>query len=147
MKTYFSLKRLKQHFWFGIANLPMPGHGYRPFFVKMGGVNILEVKKTFIGKNVTFDGVHPELITIEPGVRVADGCSILTHYINPTTCCYINGEVKIKKGSFIGTKTIITKSVVIGEKAIVGAGSVITKDIPDYEVWAGNPAHFIRKIK
>lgn len=37
------------------------------------------------------------------------------------------------------------KPVTIGEDAIVGAGSVVTKDIPAGEVWAGNPARFIRK--
>lgn len=147
MKTYVSWKRIKSHFYLGVANLPMPGHGYRPVFVKLGGVNILNTKKTFIGKNVEFDGVHPELITIEPGVRVTEGSSILTHFINPMSGQYITGEVRIKKGAFIGTRTIITKPVTIGEGAIIGAGSVITKDIPDYEVWAGNPAHFIKKIK
>ena len=37
------------------------------------------------------------------------------------------------------------KKTFIGEGAVVGAGFVVTKDIPDYEVWAGNPARFIRK--
>lgn len=41
--------------------------------------------------------------------------------------------------------TLVVKPVTIGEDAIVGAGSIITKDIPDGEVWAGNPARFIRK--
>jgi len=35
--------------------------------------------------------------------------------------------------------------VTIGERTIVGAGSIVTKNIPDDEVWAGNPAKFIRK--
>ena len=41
--------------------------------------------------------------------------------------------------------TIICNSVRIGKGAIVGAGSVVTKDIPPYQVWAGNPAHFIKE--
>lgn len=99
----------------------------------------------FIGKNVEFDGVHPELVTIEKGVRITYGSSILTHFINPETGRYTNGEVILKEGCFIGTHTIITKPVTIGKEAIVGAGSIVTKDIPDGEVWAGNPARFIRK--
>lgn len=146
MKTYLSWKRIKEHFWLGIANLPMPGHGIRPFFVRLGGVKIIDVKKTFIGKNVGFDGVHPELITIESGVRITAGTSILTHFIDPNTGSYNNGNVVIKKNAFIGTRSIITKPVTIGEGAIVGAGSVVTKDIPDYEVWAGNPAKHIKKL-
>ncbi|MCS2442595.1 hypothetical protein NXX09_20705 [Bacteroides uniformis] len=41
--------------------------------------------------------------------------------------------------------TLVVKPVTIGERAIIGAGSVVTKDIPANEVWAGNPAKFIRK--
>lgn len=110
-----------------------------------GGVNVIDCKSTFIGMNVSFDTVAPELITIEPGVRITESSSILTHFINSDTGCYSYGSVLIKRGAFIGTGTIITKPVVIGEGSIVGAGSVVTKDIPDMEVWAGNPAHLIRK--
>ena len=100
MKTYLSCKRIKQHFWLGIANFPMPGHGIRPFFVKMSGVKVLDYRHTFIGKNVAFDGVYPERITIESGVRITNGTSILTHFINPATGTYKHGEVRIKKGAF-----------------------------------------------
>ena len=47
---------------------------------------------------------------------------------------------------FIGANSIILKGVTIGERSIIGAGSVVTKNIPDDEIWAGNPAKFIRKI-
>lgn len=56
-------------------------------------------------------------------------------------------EILIKKGAFIGGSSIILKGVVIGERAVIGAGSVVTHDIPNDEIWAGNPAVFIRKIK
>lgn len=46
----------------------------------------------------------------------------------------------------MGAHTIILKGVTVGAKSIIGAGSVVTKSIPDGEIWAGNPAHFIRKI-
>lgn len=55
--------------------------------------------------------------------------------------------VRIKKGAFIGAHSIILKGVCIGEKSVIGAGSVVTHDIPDGEVWGGNPAQFIRGIK
>jgi acetyltransferase-like isoleucine patch superfamily enzyme len=54
--------------------------------------------------------------------------------------------IEIKNHAFIGAHSIILKGVTIGEYSIVGAGSVVTKSIPDREIWAGNPAHFIRKI-
>ncbi|WP_317045012.1 LbetaH domain-containing protein [Bacteroides congonensis] len=45
---------------------------------------------------------------------------------------------------FIGMNVIICNSVTIGEGSIIGAGSVVTKDIPANQVWAGNPARFIK---
>jgi len=56
------------------------------------------------------------------------------------------GKVVIRQGVFIGAHSIILKGVTIGRHSIVGAGSVVTKDVPDNEIWAGNPARFIRKI-
>ena len=52
-----------------------------------------------------------------------------------------------KEHCFIGWNVTICKPVTIGRYSVVGAGSVVTKNIPDYEVWAGNPAKFIRKIE
>lgn len=54
--------------------------------------------------------------------------------------------VTIKDGAFIGGSCIILKGVTIGEKSVIGAGSVVTKSVPDGEMWAGNPAKFIRKL-
>lgn len=55
--------------------------------------------------------------------------------------------VEIKDGAFIGAHCLILKGVTIGKNSVVGAGSVVTKNIPDYEVWAGNPARFIRMVE
>lgn len=145
MAKYVTLKRIYQRLWLMISNLPMSGHGVRPWFVKMGGVKIMDPKHTFIGIDINWDTVHPDKIIIESGVRLTARSCILTHFINPQTGGFESGEVRIKENAFIGTGTIITKPVTIGERAIVGAGSIVTKNIPDDEVWAGNPARFIRK--
>lgn len=55
--------------------------------------------------------------------------------------------VVIEDDAFIGTCCIICKGVTIGARSIVGAGSVVTKSIPPDEVWAGNPACFIKSLK
>jgi UDP-2-acetamido-3-amino-2,3-dideoxy-glucuronate N-acetyltransferase len=53
----------------------------------------------------------------------------------------------VKKGASIGTSVTILCGVTIGENAIVGAGSVVTKDVPDNAVVAGNPARLLRKVE
>jgi acetyltransferase-like isoleucine patch superfamily enzyme len=54
--------------------------------------------------------------------------------------------VILKVNCFIGAHSTILKGVTIGENAIVGACSVVVKDIPDNEIWGGNPAKFLKKI-
>ena len=56
-------------------------------------------------------------------------------------------EIVIDNDAFIGTNSIITKGVKIGKRAIVAAGSVVVNSIPDDEIWGGNPAKFIKKMK
>lgn len=55
--------------------------------------------------------------------------------------------VIISDSVFIGAHTTILKGVTIGRNAIIGACSVVTKDIPENEVWAGNPARCLKQLK
>lgn len=57
-----------------------------------------------------------------------------------------SAPILIEDGVFVGAGSFILKGVRIGKYSIIGAASVVTKDIPEYELWAGNPARFIRKI-
>ena len=54
--------------------------------------------------------------------------------------------ILIKEGAFIGAHAIILKGVTIGRHSVIGAGAVVTKNVPDNEVWAGNPAKFVKKL-
>ena len=54
-----------------------------------------------------------------------------------------SSPIVIQRNAFIGAHSTILKGVTIGEGAIIGACSVVTKDIPPYEIWAGNPVKFI----
>lgn len=137
--------RLLHLIFLNLAKLPMSGYKFRPFFIKMAGVRVVDYKSVFIGEGVRFDTLYPFEIVIEEGASIATNSVILTHYYNPRTEKYSHGEVKIGAHAFLGANTIITKPVSIGESAVVGAGSVVTKDIPAREIWAGNPARCIGK--
>lgn len=142
------LSRLRKLIFIHIAGLPMPSRGWHPTVYKIGGVQVLNPKKTFIGEGVKLDTNYPEDIIIEEGVTLTTRCIIVTHFVeidNNEYRHYTRGKVIIKKKAYIGANTVICKPVTIGEGAVVGASSVVTKDIPPYEIWAGNPARFIRK--
>jgi acetyltransferase-like isoleucine patch superfamily enzyme len=113
-----------------------------------------------IGKNCHFspyvliDLLHPELITIEDNVTISSNSMIFAH-INPTTNEFLKNHgyprtikpVTIKEGAIISVGCIIIAGVTIGKNSIVGAGSVVSQDVPDFCVVVGNPARVIKKIE
>ena len=141
-----TIKHLKTELAFAIMNLPMKGQ-WRKHFAAWGGVNINRKSHCFIGKNVCFDAVAPERISIGNHVHITGGCVLLTHHLNTKKpgICWEYGNINIGDNVFIGMNTIISKPVCIGDGAIIGSGSVVTKDIPANEIWAGNPAKFIKR--
>jgi len=58
-----------------------------------------------------------------------------------------SGKVVLKKNSCVGAKSIVMPGVTIGENSIVGAHSLVNKDVPDNEIWFGVPAKFAKKIE
>lgn len=54
--------------------------------------------------------------------------------------------VCIKNGAWLGASCIVLKGVTIGENSVIGAGSVVTRDIPPNQIWGGNPAHYIKDV-
>lgn len=114
--------------------------------------------KISLGNNIKISNVSivsEKSITIEDNVMIGANVKIYDtdfHSINNRERnSYPDNNVKraeiiIKNGVFIGAHSIILKGVIIGENSVIGAGSVLTKSIPKNEIWAGNPAKFIRKI-
>ena len=93
---------------------------------------------------------EPWLIEIGDYCRVAPGTSFYTHggvwslrksYCDPKLDHF--GKIKIGDYSYIGEKCMIMPGVTIGERCIIGGGSVVTKSVPDGCMVAGNPAKFI----
>ena len=94
-------------------------------------------------------------VYIGRNVRIGGSCKIydtdfhsleLEKRISKTDNGISSKPVTICDGAFIGAFSIVLKGVTIGKNAVIGAGSVVTKDVPDNEIWAGNPAKFIKKL-
>lgn len=112
-----------------------------------------------IGSHVGISNVAltaEEKVVIGDNVLIGSNCMITDtdfHAINTENRILDDGTgvkkspVFIKNNAFIGARCIILKGVTIGENCIVGAGSVVTRNIPDNEIWAGNPAVFIKQVE
>lgn len=98
-------------------------------------------------------------VTIKPGVQIWDGITIedgvfigpnvtFTNDMHPRSKQYPETFLRtiVKKGASIGANATILPGITIGENAMIGAGSVVLKSIPDNTVWAGNPARQIKTI-
>ncbi|MBI4065007.1 acyltransferase [Candidatus Gottesmanbacteria bacterium] len=92
-------------------------------------------------------------ITLGDQVTLSNGCFIISH-INvgfadhPLQKKYPTKEapVMIKRGAYIGTGAILLPGVTIGAESVVGAGAVVTKNVPDHVVVVGVPARVFKKI-
>lgn len=111
--------------------------------------NVLIENDVTVGNNVTIKcGVQLwDGITIEDNVFIGPNATF-TNDLFPRSKVYPEKFERtiIKKGASIGANATILCGITIGENAMIGAGSVVTKDIPDGEVWYGNPAKFAKKI-
>jgi acetyltransferase-like isoleucine patch superfamily enzyme len=87
-----------------------------------------------------FDLTYPKGVHIGPETYVAFGAVILAH--DMTRGAY--RDTRIGRRCFIGARSFILPGVQIGDECIVGAGSVVTKDVPSRSIAAGNPARVIR---
>lgn len=139
----YNFKRIWRKTFMVIAKSSLLPPGLRIKCYRWGGVSIKN--KCFIGSNVTFDGIYPNLIEIGEGCVITSGTHILTHFFNTKDRRFYAGKVCIGNRVFIGMNTLIVNSVNIGDNAVIGAGSIVNHDVPSKEIWAGNPARFIKK--
>ena len=112
--------------------------------------HVLIENDVVVGNNVTVkSGVQ-----LWDGVRVEDNVFIgpnvtFTNDVYPRSKQHPAEYAKtiLKKGCSIGANSTIICGVTIGEKAMIGAGSVVTHNVPAGELWIGNPAKFVRNIE
>ena len=89
--------------------------------------------EVFIGHNVTFtNDLFPKATNLNGGLQTDADWSCV-----PT---------RVRRGASVGSGTTLLCGITIGERALVGAGSVVTKDVPDDAVVAGNPARVIKML-
>jgi acetyltransferase-like isoleucine patch superfamily enzyme len=119
---------------------------------KLRGAKISNPFKVYIAPQVMIDSLYPELITIQEGVYITRGVSIISHF-NPTNAIAnlmktdtVLKNVVIGKDSFIGINSIILPGVNIGKCCIISAGSVVTSNVPDFTVVQGNPSKKIGRL-
>lgn len=123
--------------------------------------------KAIVGENCNIcshclienDVVVGDNVTVKCGVQLWDGIRVEDNVFIGPNVTFTNDKyprskqypeqfwkTTIKKGASIGAGAVILCGVTIGEKAMIAAGSVVTKDVPEGELWMGNPAKYVRKI-
>lgn len=112
-------------------------------------------KGCFIGDHIHLDLGHADMIVLEDGVSIAGGTRLLCHQRDFSDYCagddynklgYTIKPIILKKGCLIGMESFVLPGVTVGEGAVVGAGSLVTKDIPAWTVVTGRPAKVVKQI-
>jgi len=136
---------------------------YRPFimlfaklfpnqYVKLIGVN-LKGKLYLYGNPYSMFSTEPWLITIGDNVYITSGVQFITHdggtliFRNKIPDLEITKPIVIGDNVYIGMKSIILPGVNIGSNYIIGAGSVVTRNLESGGVYAGAPARYIKSIE
>lgn len=153
-------KRLLQYAWnhkhmvysYILLRLAMisPFVGFNAFLHEMRGVII--GKEVKIAHDVLLDPVEPHSITLEDYVTISPRVTIFGH-TNPTLPLYpymgprTVKPVRIGEGTWVGAGAIVLPGVIVGKYCVVGAGAVVTRDIPDFTLAMGVPAVPVKRLE
>jgi putative colanic acid biosynthesis acetyltransferase WcaF len=101
-------------------------------------------ENSWIGESVWIDNVAQ--VDIGPNVCISQGAYLCTgnHNWSDPAFGLVLGPIDVQQGAWVGARSIICPAVQVGERAVICAGSVVTKSVPADEVHAGNPASFVR---
>lgn len=120
-------------------------------YLKAIGVNAKEKVHLYGGIHGMF-GSEPWLITIGENVYITSGCRFINHdggvliLRQREKTLEITKPINIGNNVYLGTNTIVLPGVTVGDNVVVGAGSIITKDLASNAVYAGVPAKFVKSL-
>lgn len=132
---------------------PIAPRRFRPYLMRRMGCKV--GKGCFIGDHVKIDSGHADMITLEDSVSIAGGTRLLCHQRDFSDYCvgddymrlgYVIKPIVLKKGCLIGMESFVMPGITVGEGAVVGAGSMVTKDVPAWTVAIGRPAKVVKEI-
>lgn len=86
-------------------------------------------------------------VTLEDEVFVGHGVVFVNDFYPRTHRHVVLAETRVRHGASLGSNATIVGGVTIGRFAVVGAGAVVTKDVPDHAIAAGNPARVVRRFE
>jgi heptaprenylglycerol acetyltransferase len=119
---------------------------YRAMGVRIG-------KHVFVGLDTWLDDQFPELIEIEDEVTISFRVTVVVHddarRMDGVIPGALNGTVapvRLKRGCYLGAACLILPGVTVGERAVVGAGAVVTRDVPPGKIVLGVPARVVRDV-
>ena len=142
-------------------------HAWRTFLLRCFGAKIgtgVRIKRTVVLKfpwnlaigdeSMVCDNARifcEDEVCIGRRVQIGEETWLITgsHDVNTSDFKLVHGPIVVGDNAWIATKAIVLKNVRIGEGAVVGAGALVTRDIPNWKIVGGNPAREIgeRKIK
>ncbi len=154
---------VSRHAKFSVGSKFKMNNGYLYSDSGVNGRCRIEVRDTAVLEIGNGVGMSDTTITCHDSITIGDcvmmgvGCQVRdtdNHSLNAehrkdSKLDWINKKtapIIIENNVFIGAYCLVLKGVRIGEGSVIGAGSVVTKNIPSNEIWAGNPASFIKKI-
>lgn len=120
---------------------------FLPIYINFGKFTTFG-KRVFINFNCTF--LDRGGITLEDDVLIGPNVLLVTenHPEEPAHRKDVYARpIHIKRGAWLGAGVKVLPGITIGEDAIVGAGAVVTKDVPDGAIVVGNPARIVRDVK